>query len=324
VGTKASRQSRRAKADRLAIALLAASALLSSACSELLSLDETRHLRPSVPEAGAGGTAGGSGGGSAGGSGGGTAGGSGGGTAGGSGGGSAGGSGGGSAGGSGGGGAGPLAYADRVLADGPVAYFRFEDMAPGPLANAANGALSAAVEGTASFRQPGAVDFALGLDGSSARAVVGDHYDFAGNVPMSIEIWVHAENLTTFQYIVQKRTEDGSGVQGYSLSIDHDGLLNFTRARDGAYRHAKASMIGTGFVHVVGTFDGTSSTLYLQGVQADSNAIAGDLALADTTADLMIGSASDFGYLSGTIDELALYDKALSEQTVLEHYEAAP
>jgi hypothetical protein len=63
--------------------------------------------------------------------------------------------------------------------------------------------------------------------------------------------------------------------------------------------------------HVATTWDGTTLRLYVNGAQVGSRAVAGTLS---TTSDpLRIGGDATWGeYFAGTIDEVRVYNRALS------------
>jgi len=84
------------------------------------------------------------------------------------------------------------------------------------------------------------------------------------------------------------------------------------------------SSITTGlWANIVGVFDGSTVSIYLNGVQ-DINVISTISSLGITTQVLGIGAAiSDSTYnLKGNIGQTLLYNKALSSQEVLQNYNA--
>jgi hypothetical protein len=73
--------------------------------------------------------------------------------------------------------------------------------------------------------------------------------------------------------------------------------------------------------HVVGTYDGTATRLYVNGAQVATTALTGGATL--NANPLMIGSwdgSSEF--FRGVIDEPAVYAGALSPACVAAHYDA--
>jgi hypothetical protein len=72
----------------------------------------------------------------------------------------------------------------------------------------------------------------------------------------------------------------------------------------------------------VGTYDGTTQRLYINGSQVGSQALAG--AATVTTSGLWIGSWDGGSErFSGVIDDVAIYNQALSAAAVSSHYSAA-
>jgi hypothetical protein len=100
--------------------------------------------------------------------------------------------------------------------------------------------------------------------------------------------------------------------------------LEFTIIQGGTRKRlqapAGAIVVGTTY-HVVGTYDGTTQRLYINGAQSVSAALTG--AITANTNALYIGSwngSSEF--YRGTADEVAVYSTALTASQVLSHYNA--
>ena len=73
-----------------------------------------------------------------------------------------------------------------------------------------------------------------------------------------------------------------------------------------------------GFHHVAGTFDGIVMRLYLDGREVGSLDISGDVASGDS----YIFMSSDGEPLDGVLDEMSIYDRALTPQELQQIYEA--
>jgi hypothetical protein len=82
----------------------------------------------------------------------------------------------------------------------------------------------------------------------------------------------------------------------------------------------------TAWVHVVGTYDGTTLRLYINGVLEASQAASGALGNAAAAKNWAIGkvnAADANNFFNGSIDEVAYYPgKALSAARILAHYQA--
>ena len=77
--------------------------------------------------------------------------------------------------------------------------------------------------------------------------------------------------------------------------------------------------LGTRWHHVVFTYDGATRRLYLDGIQAASNAVTGNIA---TSANpLYIGEQTENIFpFNGAIDDVRIYNRALSYAEVLQLY----
>lgn len=99
-----------------------------------------------------------------------------------------------------------------------------------------------------------------------------------------------------------------------------------------AYNTYKGTLRTNTWFHVVATFDGTTMTIYTNGVEAASHTgtknSAGQYYVADPTTPLMIGGGSDvtavYGQnLTGTIDDVAIYNEVLPFSSIQAHYQTA-
>lgn len=75
--------------------------------------------------------------------------------------------------------------------------------------------------------------------------------------------------------------------------------------------------------HAVGTWDGTTLNIYTDGVLGVSGTSSGDMRQGDANGFLYIGQDSTSNdFFLGSLDEVAVYEKALTAERVLAHYEA--
>ena len=228
-------------------------------------------------------------------------------------------------GGGGGGGAGGAAvtYEEVVLADEPIAYFRFEDSAPYADSIVPSRVLD--VVGVVVPGVTGAVGQGLQFDGG--RAALGpDDFPFLDFEPMTIEVWASTTS-SAYQDVVGKYETDGASLAlGYSLRIDATASWRFTRA-DGGQFNVTAPVTGPSMQHVVVTFDNPTrtSSIYVNGTLVLSKQPEGSLGKVGTTLHpFRLGGLESGNSFSGTLDELALYDKALPADRVRAHFEARP
>ncbi len=175
------------------------------------------------------------------------------------------------------------------------------------------------LEGAAQWTH-GRFQGAIGFDGSTAGVRVPDS---AALEPANVTVsaWVNSgASPGNYRYIVAKGANSCSAAS-YGLYTGPQGGVAFYTSSNGGYAwaispEAPASSIWNGQWHnVIGSFDGSTVRLYVDGRQvgsgtADSAPIAYGL---PTSNDLSIGaypwcSSSDF---NGSIDEVKVFDRAL-------------
>lgn len=209
-------------------------------------------------------------------------------------------------------------YVAAVTADSPLAFYRFEEnladeLGANPTGNA---------EGTLVYDSGVRGSRALRFDGATTRIVYGDAFPFAATSPFTLELWIAPEGLDDqVRRIVTRSTADN----GYDV-YGSESFLLASRTGEGAegsyasvspYPGANAQ-----FVHVVATFDGGESALYVDGLYRggmfDARRISsgiGTFVLGDSEPPLF------FKFL-GRLDELAIYDRALDASRVAAHFAA--
>lgn len=209
-------------------------------------------------------------------------------------------------------------YRDAVLADHPIAYWPFDDAAGSSFAVDTVGGVSAAVIDSATFGVAGAVRTAVKLDGSG-HLDAGDHFDFVGAAPFTIEFWAKPPPPNSgFYNVLEKRDFPDGGMTGYVVYFAGNSApeINVQEwALDGVNRGGWGDVSATGFVHVVWTFDGKNVHLYADSIQL-GNVYDNPGGPMDAMAPLLIGRG-----FPGVIDELAFYDHALSIERVRAHFE---
>lgn len=160
-------------------------------------------------------------------------------------------------------------------------------------------------------------------------------YVNAGNSPalnitgnaISLESWVNFEATTSARGIISK---DGYG-SGYRLLIVLRGTANTVNFQiTGSSRNletssaASESLSPNQWYHIVATYDGSSMNIYVNGVLKASKTATGPI--ASTTSNLWIGHGAQSTGTSwsepfkGIIDEVAVYNRALKPDEILNHY----
>jgi hypothetical protein len=164
--------------------------------------------------------------------------------------------------------------------------------------------------------------------GDPNTAAVFDGVDDYVNVPdsvslkpatqISLEAWVKPNaGIPTYASVATKTTvntwSDGYGMYAWEGGIDF-------WVNDDAQDVWTDPIPTTVWSHVVGTYDGSTIRIYLNGVLVDSFAYSSPL--VHLIAPLRIGDAAGTGnyHWAGGIDDVAVYNTALSAATVADHF----
>jgi hypothetical protein len=213
------------------------------------------------------------------------------------------------------------------MQDGPVAYWRLgEPAGASEVVSAVAGGPVGTVSGPVTLgvlgALPGDPDTAAHFDGSSGEVILGDHFDFAGTSAFTVEAWVFPMYLDGMNRRILNKEPSGGG-DGWDFSIASNDILRVERYVSGQEDSASraAPPLNT-WTHVVGTFDGIELCIYANG--GTPNCATSPLVIPNTPASLTMGNRdSDDRHFWGRLDEVAIYDYALSATRVQAHYDAA-
>jgi hypothetical protein len=176
---------------------------------------------------------------------------------------------------------------------------------------------------------PGAIvcdtDTAASFDGSAALEI-STVPDFSGQQAFTVEAWVKPTALssTSFAHIFSNEYNDAQGREGYALAIGYGGYgYAFERAVTGTLDKAilgvPPSM--TSYTHVVGVYDGQMLVLYTNGAAGPTNVDTRAMLPMCPPIPAFLGAFSSTSRdFTGDMDEVALYDHALTAARVMAHY----
>ncbi len=131
---------------------------------------------------------------------------------------------------------------------------------------------------------------------------------------MTLSLWVTAASAATYASPLMKTT-NGAWKDGYGMYLDN-GLLCAYVSEWSMYRACAPFAATAQFRHVAASYDGAVLRLYLDGVEKATFATA--IGISDTMTTLNLGDANANGsYVwDGAIDELRIYDFALSAKQI--------
>jgi len=219
-------------------------------------------------------------------------------------------------------------YAGVVLADAPVAYWRLgetEGTTAADQTGAFDGTYLDGVKLGASGAIAGDADAAIELDGQSGGVSIGNVLGFEGQAPFSIEVWLEPHAFGPYPRIFSKEYPGGEPRQGWDMILTSDPAVGFERYRDhnGDLIFQPYEEPTDAWAHFVGTYDGSRMVLFRDGAQIADDGAASQ-SLIPHEGSLMLGSAGGgSAVFEGKLDEIAIYDHALSPERVIAHYQAA-
>lgn len=219
------------------------------------------------------------------------------------------------------------AYARAVLADAPLAYFRFDEPT-GPIARSQVGTATGSYEGAFTFGVASPVDAddtSVRFDGATTRIPLGDVFRFGGNAPYTIEVWIRPRTVESTRFIVDRRTT-ATPPQGYTMYVGATYFL-FARQSDAGevgYVGTPTPMLDRWTYSAV-TYDGAIHTMYIDGVKTQDNLGIASEAIGEGAGHFTIGDSwpGQFFKFDGEIDELAIYDRPLTAEQIAVHEAAA-
>ena len=210
----------------------------------------------------------------------------------------------------------------QVLADHPSGFWRLGDPAGSTIAADASGnGLSAAVDAGVTLGQPGAIggDTAATFPGSGPAMTVAPSALLDLPNAVSVEAWVRPTSAGQNGGIFEKTV--GGWVNSEYMLFLEAGVAKFrVRTTTGALVPVDGPTLALNtWTHLVGTFDGTTLRLYVNGVLASSALAQGPLQSGSGTA--FIGRLGQSLYpFQGSIDEVAVFPAVLSPERIRAHY----
>ncbi|MEA2037850.1 MAG: LamG domain-containing protein, partial [Nanoarchaeota archaeon] len=156
---------------------------------------------------------------------------------------------------------------------------------------------------------------ALEFDGND-HVDCGEGESFDNLNELTMEFWAKPANHNS--YMIVLGTSEGWAGPGFNFYFRGPGSqgqqfafnINGSAIRYGTFEDDK-------WYHVIGTYDGSRMRLYIDGQYRTFISKSGTIV---NSAPLTIGDIPEMDNFNGTIDEIRIYDRALSDAEVTEHY----
>lgn len=213
-----------------------------------------------------------------------------------------------------------MTYASTVLADTPESYWRYEETTGTTAADSAGsnpitwvGAPTLGVTGLIS----NPADLAVSLGGSPQHGTVAIPSSIPNVAPLTIEFWMKVAAFANAAIV----TNSYGSNSGWRAGTGSGAIVSFITGGIKAYNSTKTLSTNTPY-YVAIVFDTSfSANFYYNGTFHDT--VTGSSNPNAVTGGLAIGSDSFNEYYTGVLDELAIYNYALSSGQISAHYAAA-
>jgi len=130
----------------------------------------------------------------------------------------------------------------------------------------------------------------------------------------SFEAWVKPQSCTS-GYVLSKALRDTVGQ--YRVYCSSGSIVFAMMDRDFNWRSLSTPISNGAWQHVIGTWNGTNVVLYLNGQQKSSGVLK---SVASWPSSIEIGASEAAEHFNGFIDDVRVWDRALSSGEVSAHY----
>ena len=170
---------------------------------------------------------------------------------------------------------------------------------------------------TSAHTVAGQVGTALNFDGVDDFINAGDTASLNITTVITLETWVYSDwkpwlSGYDFAHLINKGKYFLYAYAGVLFQITDGGIT---------YEASSAALSANTWLHVVGVYDGSNLKVYVNGVQSgDATAHTGDIDSSSGTA-LRIGvDVPEARYFEGKMDEVRIYNRALTAEEVKQRY----
>jgi hypothetical protein len=229
-------------------------------------------------------------------------------------------------------------YATTILADNPVAYYHLGESS-GSALDSSGGAHDAALDGGTVVRDspsivPTTNDGSATFGGANNGRFVAPGFDKI-DTGYSVEYWIRVDTMPTAGSCCAPLVGDGEGsgtfflmnyLLGSGQGTTGDIRPHYSFANSPVSLNSNTALQTGNIYHVVTTWDSTSAVnngkIYINGVLDKQGSVTDNI--ANDALKLFLGRDDREGYNSAlfTLDEVALYDHALTGSQVAAHFAA--
>lgn len=153
----------------------------------------------------------------------------------------------------------------------------------------------------------------LAFDGSGGYVGIADNASMDPTNAISISFWMNPDTVNNgYQHIVFKQ---GPVVTSYGVWLNDDHI--YMEDNDDSVRgmNSNSTVTAGAWHYITVTYDGTTQSLYIDGVLDNSQVIPG-ITLTYTNSPVKIGSGDYNNPFAGYVDDLRIYNRALTASEI--------
>lgn len=172
------------------------------------------------------------------------------------------------------------------------------------------------------FDNPNSLDF----DGVNDYIDFGDNYDFGPAIAWSVSMWIKPQNVAAQRALISKASNDAN-VYGWTIYHSATGQLIVQMRAPAQLQLATFTnaLVAGAWSHVVATYSGAQNIngwrIYINGALDPTVPASGAVSNAwDHTTALYAGRRGTGFYYSGKMNQVSIWDKALTQTEITELY----
>jgi hypothetical protein len=213
-------------------------------------------------------------------------------------------------------------YSGVVLGtSGLVSYWRLGESSGVSAADSKGGSVGTYVGGPA-LGQPGGIagdpDTAVGFNAAASQYMRVPYGAALNPSVFTVEAWANVTGgAGTYRTVLGGRSDPPSGYSLYASSLDT--WQFYVGNGSSSWQVVDGGPVASGWHHVVGSYDGATARLFVDGVLVGSKTTA----FVPNSSQIFTVGMNDGGWtypFAGTIDEVAVYNTSLSAATIQNHY----
>ncbi|SRR6266480_950260 len=212
-------------------------------------------------------------------------------------------------------------YSSTVLADSPIRYYRLNESSGTNIVDSGSQAHNGTLNGGVTLSQAGLIfadsDTSMLFNGTTGYISLPTTSLPTSAGAWTLEAWVKMPSSLPANFPVPLHMGTSTGGASNATSLVYNaGTVSLGDGQN--FLITGGTLVANGVYHLVGTYDGTTAKLYINGVSIGSTTHTYTVAYGVS----YIGNDDSSDFWNGIIDEAAIYSTALSSTRVFAHWNA--